>query len=313
MGVNSSLDSLLFEETVKSEFCHYQPGLVKSITYDPKTDRVSQLQLDQDLEIETDYVFDCSNQVGILPKAMQLPVKTLGKKQKVAFTHLGTTKPVNCQESWLHSTNLMITKKSLDGVNGFCWCIPLGQHVSIGISCDSEEAQNISPEEMIELLIRAFTRNGINLTTIYDQKYNIASIQNQYYLYEKISGANWLLAGPTAGQIWFPSGSAVGLCLFAACLADKFLANDPKALELYQTYFDSLLETHEIFNKLRYQDMEDEYLNQLTNNIFIKNGERLCFYALGQSKSIHRSAARYMQNKIAAFVQGRNFCPVEPI
>ncbi|MBE9171175.1 hypothetical protein IQ238_27930 [Pleurocapsales cyanobacterium LEGE 06147] len=306
----AKFDNPFFQETLASPLCHYQAGRVKSLTYDSEADRISEVYLENGKILQVSYVFDCSNQVRLLPKLLNLPVEFLGKRQKVAFTHLGTDNKLPSDQSWLHATHLIKTERLLDGIDGFGWCIPLGKHISVGISCNAQEAEDLSASNLLELFLQASARREINITPIYRQPFPIVSIENTYYYHERISGNNWVLSGPTACQIWFSSGSAVGLALFAACLADQFLQKSPRAMKLYENYLTSLKKSHGVFECMRYQKMDAQSMQQLTDRIFINGGVRLCAYAEARGTWWERIISALLKERLSFLAGSFHFCPI---
>jgi flavin-dependent dehydrogenase len=309
----AEFDRPFFQETIALPLCHYQAGRVKSLDYDSATDSISEVYLENGETLKVSYVFDCSNHVRVLAQSLNLPVQLLGKRQRVVFTHLGTERNLPKDKTWIYATNLIKLERSLDGVEGLGWCIPLGQHVSIGISCDLEEAEAFSERELLELFLQASVRQGLDITSIYDQQFPLVSIQNTYYWHERVRGANWLLSGPTACQIWFSSGSAVGFALFAACLADQFLQGSTRAIKLYENYLISLKKSHEVIDRIRYQKMDSQLMQQLTNQIFFGNGVRLCTYAEARGTWLRRTASWLLKDRLAVLAGSSPFCRAYPI
>jgi flavin-dependent dehydrogenase len=309
----AEFDASFFQETIASPLCHHQASRVKSLAYDSEADSISELYLENGKTLKVSYVFDCSNQVRLLPKLLNLPVEFLGKRQKVAFTHLGTDEKLPSDQSWLHATHLIKTEHLLDGIDGFGWCIPLGKHISVGISCDARETQNLSASDLLELFLQASARRGININAIYRQPFPAVSIENTYYYHERISGNNWLLSGPTACQIWFSSGSAVGLALFAACLADQFLQKSPRAIKLYESYLTSLKKSHAVFECMRYQKMDAQSMQQLTDGIFINGGVRLCAYAEARGSWWEWMVSALLKGRLSFLAGSSHFCPIHPL
>jgi flavin-dependent dehydrogenase len=309
----SEFDRPFFQEIITSPLCHYQAGRVKSLAYDSETDSISEVSLENGETLKVSYVFDCSNHVQLLPKLLNLPVQFLGKRQKVAFTHLGTDNQLPVDQSWLQATHLIKTERFLDGVEGFGWCIPLGQHISVGISCDAQEVEDLSASDLLERFLRASARRGVDIAAIYRQPFPIVSIDNTYYYHERISGSNWLLSGPTACQIWFPSGSAVGLALFAARLADQFLQGSTRAMRLYENYLTSLKKSHGAFERMRYQKMDAQSMRQLSDGIFINGGVRLCAYAEARGAWSERIVSWLLKDRLSLLASGSHFCQIRPM
>lgn len=127
----------------------------------------------------------------------------------------------------------------------------------------------------------------------------------QYYIHERAYGQNWLLAGPSYGQFWFPSASGMATSLISASLAPHLLQRPEEVGRKYQDYVDGLRETHRVFDRVITRDRE-EITKQLveieSSRIIAENVKRVGRLATLQNGPLASGAARLVMK--AASVDG---------
>src|SRR4029077_17815818 len=73
-------------------------------------------------------------------------------------------------------------------------------------------------------------------------------LRHTYFAYERASGANWLLAGPSFCQVWWMASAGVGTALTAAQLAPKLLHDPQRWGAEYDRFMQQLLSLQDTFD-----------------------------------------------------------------
>ena len=76
-------DNALFDKVSGSEHLMRIEALVENIDYDAESDLIKGLQLTNGETLRPSYVFDCTNHVRLLGKALKIPLKTISEPQKL--------------------------------------------------------------------------------------------------------------------------------------------------------------------------------------------------------------------------------------
>ncbi len=285
-------DLALFESVTQDEHCLFLDRKVTNVVYDRDRDAISEIILDGGSIIHPTFVFDATNHVRLIPKKLEIPCHFFGKKQRIFFTHYRCQNPQayrqNKPASWSHSTNLLKLCQDLDRIEGMAWCIPLGNYVSVGMSISAEQYE-ISDREAIALLARAYKQRGIDYRQYYSQEAEVISVCNQYFRHERAGGANWLLAGGTYSQVWFPTGSGVATSLYTARFADRFLTSPEKTRQQYEDFMSRFWPSHDVHEQIITSDINNLTYQQMyrwTDSLLTTTVLRVCTYARSRNHKL---------------------------
>lgn len=297
-------DAALYERITASPYCHRLELFVQSLAYDEATDKIEAVHLADGTTLRPSYVFDCTNHVRLLGRSLNIPVKTISEPQRVIFDHFhaaGDTPMCHSVEmEWLHATNILRLYRDLDGVDGLSWLIPLGRYVSAGISIPqgSPGSEACSDEEIMDLLAAAYARRGLPYREYFPNPVRLMSVpRQQYFFHERAYGGNWLLAGPSYGQVWFPSSSGVGASLVAGYVAADIIAEPERVGKLYQEYIIGLQESHFIFDRMiqkHYSELTPTLVKKESDRIVTENVKRVARLATIQSGRVGASFGRLL-------------------
>ncbi len=310
-------DQALYEKVTASDYCHRLETLVDSLAYDDRADAVTELQLKNGEALRPSYVFDCTNHIRLLGKALAIPLKTISDPQRVVFNHFHAegAAPV-CDSTdleWLHATNILRLYQDMDGVDGIAWAIPLGKYISVGISMP-RGSNECSDDEVMAFLGAAYARRGIPYLDYFPNPAQLISLPyQQYFIHERAYGKNWLLAGPSYGQVWFPSSSGVGAALVAAYIAADIIHNPEEAGQLYQDYVIGLQESHFIFDRMikkEYEELTPELVKAESNRIVTENVRRVARLATIQSGKIGAMFGRMLTKAVSREGMASSGCVV---
>lgn len=283
-------DKALFKKVTASDYCHRLETLVTETVYDEASDKFVCLQLNNGESLRPSYVFDCTNHVRLLGKAANVPLKTISDPQRVVYSHYHAEMAAPMCDSvemeWLHATNILRLYADIDGIDGLAWAIPLGKYISAGISIP-RGSSDCNDEEVLAMLAAAYAKRGMPYLAHFPNKAQTMSVPyQQYFFHERAYGKNWLLAGPSYGQVWFPSSSGAGTSLIAGYIAADIINNPDEVGQLYQDYVVGLQESHYIFDrmiKLGYKEMTPELVKLESNRIVTENVKRIARLATIQS------------------------------
>lgn len=288
-------DLALFESVTQDEHCLFLERKVTDIVYDRDLDEIQAIFLDDGSKIRPSFVFDATNHVRLLPQKLEITCHFFSEQQKIFFTHYRSQNSQLCHSecqdktaSWSHSTNLLKLCQDLDGIDGMAWCIPLGDYVSVGMSINAEK-YDLSAREAIALLDRAYQQRGIDYRQYYSQETEIISVRNQYFRHERAGGTNWLLAGGTYSQVWFPTGSGVATSLYAARFADRFLKSPQKTRQQYEDFMSRFWPSHDVHEQIITSDINNLTYQQMyrwTDSLLTTTLLRVCTYAQSRNHKL---------------------------
>jgi flavin-dependent dehydrogenase len=241
-------DAAVWELVVASPHCMLIDASIADLAFDAASDRFTTVRLSDDTALRPSYVFDATNHGRLLGQAANLRCRTLGAPQRVAFTHYHLAADAAREaESWELSTAVVRLFPDPDAVDAMAWCIPLGDYVSIGVSASATE-DALDDDALLERAAIAFARHGIDYRRRYSNRVELKALRHSYFAYERASGANWLLAGPSFCQVWWLAGAGVGTALTAAQLAPKLLEDPLRWGAEYDHYMKQLLPIHDTFD-----------------------------------------------------------------
>lgn len=290
-----NFDVELFKQVTANENCQFIKTRVKEIKHSEEKNFIDEMTLGNNETIKPSFVFDTTNHAKLLPGKLNLPVQELGEKQRVVFTHyrIPANKKENIlpqleREPWIFSTSLLILHRKLDDIDGFSWCIPLGDSISVGISISAGENQH-TDEEVMTLLNNAFARRGLNYRKFYNEETNIVSMPNQNRIFNRLYGKNWLLVGGTYCNVLFTTSAGLTLCLFVGLLADKFLKHPKKMMKQYEYFASKFLSLNDTHKKIVSSDLDNfkpEEMSRITDSLILTTFSRLCIYAQSRNGKI---------------------------
>ncbi len=310
-------DNALYAKVTASQYCQRNESLVESLVYDKEADAIKEICLMDGTLLQPTYVYDCTNHVRLLGKNLKIPLETISEPQRVVFDHFrahGDAPMCNSVEmEWLHATNILRLYDDPDGFNGLSWLIPLGNYVSCGVSIPHGETE-LSDDKITELLGAAYARRGMPYLEYFPNPTHRTSVPyQQYFFYERAYGKNWLLAGPSFGQVWFPSSSGVGAAMVAGYIAADIIQNPEQVGQLYQDYIVGLKESHTIFDrmiKLPHNEMTPELVKVESNRIVTENVKRVARLATIQSGAVGAAFGRLLIKAVSREGRAASGCVV---
>ncbi len=311
-------DSAFYDRVVASPHCERIEALVDHLQYNKATDIIEEIHLDSGEILKPRYVYDCTNHVRLLGRTLDIPLETISEPQRVVFDHYRAEagEAPSCDSTemeWLHATNVLRLYENVDGINGLSWLIPLGSYVSAGVSMPIED--NECPDaEVMDLLAAAYARRGLPYRKFFPNPTNMMSIPyQQYFFHDRAYGKNWLLAGPSYGQVWFPSASGVGAAMVAGNIAAEILESPDEVGQLYQDYIIGLQESHYIFDRMiqkHYRELTPEMVKLEANRIVSENVKRVARLATIQGNQANAVIGRGLIKAVSRDGVGSSSCIV---
>lgn len=237
-------DQVLFETAIAQATCHFLEDRPAALDYRPAADRVDHVLLASGASIASSYVFDATNQARFVARKIGVQYNRIGTPQRVVFAHYrAADKGHEAPPPWTRATALLRLDSQADPIDGLAWCIPLGDYVSVGVSVDPEKT-SANASLLLDWVDRAYATRGIDVRGAFPRRGAPVDLRYEHYTHERCFGANWLLAGPTYCQVWFPSASGVATGLVAARLAPDLLKAPARVAPLYQAYVDQVAGSH---------------------------------------------------------------------
>lgn len=310
-------DRALHERVEASEYCTRRESLVDTIDSEEGSDRVEALHLEGGETLEPDYVFDCTNFVRLLGRELGIPVEGISEPQRVVFTDYHALDPAKAQrrlgDSMKHADHLLRLYEDLDGLDGLAWAIPIGSYTSVGVSMPLD--QDLPDEKKVLALVEeAYRRRGMHLFDVFNDPDPPVDVpQQQYFVHERAFGRNWMMAGPSYGQFWFPTASGVGTSLLAAQIAPQALETPEEAPRRFQAYVDGLRESHHVFDRMITRDRDEiteELVESETERIMTESAKRVARMAIVQKGPLAGGVGRLFEKAVGLDGVVAGDCPL---
>lgn len=308
------MDAALYRSVVADPHCRQVSGFVTELDYAPDSDRLGAIRLADGSLLQPSYVFDATNHGRLVAKAAGLDYEVLSRPLRTVYTHYHASAQTAGapQAPWEHSSNLVRLFPETDGIDALSWCIPLGRYVSIGITVGAD-ATDLDDAALLLHAERAYAARGLDYRARFSEPAATMSLAHRYFAHARAYGANWLLVGPSACQIWWMSGSGVGSGFAAAEVADRAVADPLGVGRWYSDYVRMLMKTHQVFDwfaTVASADLTAAALAEHADGFIRGNVMRLAKSARTRRRPIARLAgdATYFlaERKLVA----RDYCPV---
>ena len=274
-------DRELFEAAVADAHCLHVQGRAAALDYRPNADRIDAVELASGQRIASSYVFDATNHARFVARRLGVRLTRIGEPRRVVFAHYrATDRKPDAPRPWTLATSLLRLQTHTDHVDGLAWCIPLGDYVSVGISVDPAKTR-ANPELLLDWTDKAYATVGIDVCGAFTARGTPVDLRYEHYTHARCYGRNWLLAGPSCCQVWFPSAAGVATGLTAARLAPDLLCTPVQTGALYQSYMDQTTASHSMLDWLAHGDprvVTSRELRQRSQAMVLGNAKRLARY-----------------------------------
>jgi flavin-dependent dehydrogenase len=274
-------DRALFEAAVADAHCLHVEGRAAALDYRPDADRIDAVELASGQRVASSYVFDATNHARFVARRLDVRLTRIGEPRRVVFAHYrAADRRPDAPPPWMPATSLLRLEARTDHVDGLAWCIPLGGYVSVGISVDPAKTR-ANPELLLDWTDKAYATVGIDVRGAFAARGTPVDLRYEHYTHARCYGRNWLLAGPSCCQVWFPSAAGVATGLIAARLAPNLLCTPAETGALYQSYMDQTAASHSMLDWLAHGDprsVTSRELRQRSQAMVIGNVKRLARY-----------------------------------
>lgn len=292
-------DRALYEQVSQSPFCKKIPKLkVTKLDYDEATQTIRKVILEDGQELLASYVFDATNHVRLLGRMLNIEAEMFNEPRDVFFTHYRQTDlSHDCKvgEPWQHATNILRLEQQTDGVDGVAWCIPEGSYISVGVSIDSKDVGDLSKEAILDLLDQAYQRRGLDYRKVFGERREIVAVpRTRHFIHKQFVGKNWLMAGGSACQIWYPSGSNISISILASKIAPKLIKEDAgKWLQIYQQITTNLAKLHWSYDRwCSGKCTSRRELGLFARDIYSYGNKRMAIYASTRNGPEYETVAK---------------------
>jgi len=117
--------------------------------------------------------------------------------------------------------------KFLKNKQGYAWCFPRHDHLSIGVGIESGHPKEV--KKMFNNFLFTYYPH-VEIISTWGAK--IPNIKNPHFYDLPCAGENWILIGDAAGHVDPMTGEGITYALWSAELAAKaIISNDPKAFD----------------------------------------------------------------------------------
>lgn len=309
------LDAALYQSVVANSFCEQRNARVVDLRYDPGSDRVTEIHLDDGACLRPGVVFDATNHVRLVAKAAGVPCRMLSGLQRVVHIHWRRSgvELAAQSEAWELSTSIVRLYADVDGIEGVAWCIPVKDCVSIGITLESS-GSDLGDAALADIAEEAFRRRGLVYRERYPEATAPCGLRHYYFVHERGYGANWLLVGPSYGQIWWMSGTGVASAMAAARVAARFVRSPQAAGPVYETFMNDLLPSHAVldwFVVTHRSQLNQKSVSDQTDRLIRANARRLARLTLLGRNPISAGFARLLYGRCTRESFLRGYCTVK--
>ncbi len=249
----ANFDPVFYDDVIHHVRCCFVHNPSATVKFDYQSDRITSIQVGDTTFNDPRYVFDTTGFRSVVAEAARIEIEPISNLERVAWTHfISDTAPELRSAWWLNGTNLVRMDIQRDGMNGIAWLIPLGERISLGVSVSANQSQsvNLSGQELVDELVEALLRRGIDLRKLYPQQEEVFELKHKYFERKRAFGANWILAGGTFRQFWFPTSSGVGVAMLAANLAPQLLEQPLRFGKMYEQKVKGLRAFHELVDEM---------------------------------------------------------------
>ena len=306
-------DAALWDLATSAPQCTLTEARVEALDFDAVTDTFTAVRLEDGTVLRPTFLFDASNHGRLLATAMGQKRRLLGEPQRVAHTHYRLPDGVpQLPEPWDLATVIVRLFPDSDGIDAIAWCIPLGRSVSVGISMAERESV-LSDRTLLNRASAAFARYGVDFRSRYTKAVTPIGLKHSYFMYERGAGANWLLAGPSFCQIWWPASAGVGTALAAARLAPRLLRDPEHFGREYDAYMRQLIPIHGIFDYFALtprNGLEIEGLQRFSDQVLAANLARLAGAARLDDHPLPALASPLLPWAFSLPGTVRGYCPI---
>jgi flavin-dependent dehydrogenase len=174
-----------------------------------------------------DFIIDATGRTRLIPRLLDLPEKAGDRRDTALFAHC-TGVRIDSQ-GHVHTDRLE---------RGWCWRIPLGDRVSVGVVVEPTALQKFGdrPDEQFDAICRSDPQLA-NKTVGAERVTPVLKFTNYQLATQQGIGPGWALVGDCLGFIDPVFSSGVFLAMDGAKkLADALLAGSPRALERYDRH-----------------------------------------------------------------------------
>jgi flavin-dependent dehydrogenase len=256
-------DRAVFDAVTGDEHCQYLDDRPAALNYRASRDYIDGVYLASRKQLSASYVFDATTNVSFVGQKLGIKRNLIGEAWRVVFAHYnqGVKTPYSAPP-WMNATSLLRLDSQHDPVDGLAWCIPLGEYVSVGISVDPAKTK-ASASLLLDWTEKAYATRGIDVRAAFSSRGGPVDFAYRHYAHERCYGGNWLLAGPSCCQVWFPSASGIGIGLIAARFAADILQGNYVVAARYQRYLDRVVDSHAMLDWLVRDDPASVSLDEL--------------------------------------------------
>lgn len=253
----AEFDPAIFREVTASPYCRFINCQVEAVNYDQTEDSVNKIYLKDGTTIIPSYVFDGTNALRVLATMLNIEVEYLTAPLRLVYTHYAAN-PSRKHElnsknyPWYVFTNILRHYSKSSGFDGSSWCIPVGEHLSIGTNIYTD--CSLSDTEIMEITKKLYQKRGVDYKQIYTENTQINSLKGPYYYCKKVFGKNWILASGAAALTWYTAQTGVESAMFVANIADRLLRFPQYYGEYFQNFVHRQIKMHKIHDWLHYHE-----------------------------------------------------------
>ncbi|MCB9761068.1 MAG: hypothetical protein H6739_14610 [Alphaproteobacteria bacterium] len=219
-----AFDDQLFTRCTASPLVTHSPLKVTEIKVEG--DRVTALHLNDGQVLHPSHVFDATNHIRLLGRALGVEPISLDVPRYTVFARYFRPEGEGCDHeagpNWLRTTHLVSLSVEAHGVEGLVWVLPMPGYVSIGVSMD-EEAPRPDDARVLEIAEEVCRARGLDWRARYPTAGPSTAVRHRYFFHERVSGENWMMIGGSAFAMHLASSSGLTSALAMAKVAPEFL------------------------------------------------------------------------------------------
>lgn len=256
-----SVGQAVYEKAIHSPYCTHLDKSISTIDYEPNTDRIKQLTLQDGTELPISHLFDATGHQCAVAKKVGLNRQTLDEPYYFIHAYYDSGRDDGRmrlpQAHWHEIRTGIRLYREEHGLNAFVVPLCQGNRLSLRISIavrelDEAMARGVetSEEALLTFIEQALSRHTIAYRNYYPYLRWHSGGTYEHYVYERAFGRNWLLTGNAYCNSLGTTAISLDTSFDVLHVGGSFTKHPERIGKLYQKHNDYYLKIQETWRWL---------------------------------------------------------------